>query len=130
MIIPLYNHNTFKRNFSSMSTIVFDSDLNSETSTEGEDLIGLPIHHHSVRAHKNSKVKSSLCRNFSEFGICPYGLKCQFAHGLEELRCNNEHSSSYKTKPCNSFTKKNYCRYGYRCNFSHKNEEKRFEYLS
>lgn len=29
----------------------------------------------------NTKAKSSLCRNFTEKGSCPYGNKCQFAHG-------------------------------------------------
>ena len=32
-------------------------------------------------SHQNSKLKSSLCKNFMEEGICLYGEKCQFAHG-------------------------------------------------
>lgn len=37
---------------------------------------------------QNNKVKSSLCKNFTQIGICKYGDKCQFAHGPHELRCN------------------------------------------
>lgn len=70
-----------------------------------------------------SKVKSSLCKNFATHGFCPYGKKCQFAHGPEELRCNENINTSYKTKPCFSFLKKGYCPYGHRCNFQHKEEE-------
>ena len=66
-----------------------------------------------------SKVKTSLCKKYAETGSCPYGFKCQFAHGLIELRCNVD-ENSYKTKPCNSYFKKGLCMYGDRCNFSHK----------
>lgn len=35
----------------------------------------------------NTKLyKTNLCRTFSKTGSCPYGGKCQFAHGEEELR--------------------------------------------
>jgi butyrate response factor 1 len=66
-----------------------------------------------------SKAKSSLCKNFMEKGFCPYGAKCQFAHGPQELRINMEHNRSYKTKGCHAFAKKGYCCYGSRCNFIH-----------
>jgi len=65
-----------------------------------------------------NKVKTSLCKKYAETGSCPYGFKCQFAHGLVELRCNVD-ENSYKTKPCNSYFKKGFCMYGDRCNFSH-----------
>lgn len=71
-----------------------------------------------------SKLKSSLCRNFVTTGYCPYGNRCQFAHGPEELRCNENINTSYKTKTCFSFLKKGYCPYGHRCNFLHKDEKK------
>ena len=31
------------------------------------------------------KYKTELCKTFSDTGICPYGDKCRFAHGKEEL---------------------------------------------
>jgi hypothetical protein len=72
-----------------------------------------------------SKVKSSLCKNFAVHGCCPYGKKCQFAHGPQELRCNENINTSYKTKTCFSFLKKGYCPYGHRCNFKHREEEEK-----
>ena len=55
-----------------------------------------------------------------EKGVCPYGRKCQFAHGTEELKCNSNLQMAYKTKPCFCYWKKNHCIYGIRCNFQHK----------
>lgn len=69
-----------------------------------------------------SKLKSSLCKNFASRGFCPYGKKCQFAHGPEELRCNENINLSYKTKPCFAFLKKGNCPYGHRCNFLHRDD--------
>ena len=66
-----------------------------------------------------AKLKSSLCKNYTEKGCCPYGQKCQFAHGTHELRVNMHINNSYKTKVCNAFFKKGTCQYGYRCNFVH-----------
>lgn len=70
----------------------------------------------------NTKAKSSLCRNFMEKGTCPYGNKCQFAHGPTELKCNTDNQMSYKTRTCHAFARKGYCSYGSRCNFLHKAE--------
>ena len=33
-----------------------------------------------------SRAQTELCATFSRAGTCPYGHKCQFAHGVEELR--------------------------------------------
>lgn len=96
-------------------------DAISEASTDGDDNYKSPGFSSASGKKKlcpKNKAKSSLCRNFSEKGFCPYGLKCQFAHGIEELRCNVD-ENSYKTKPCNSFWRKGHCSYGLRCNFSH-----------
>lgn len=95
-------------------------DAVSEASTDGDDqLMSVPCGMASKRKNiANNKIKSSLCKNFSEKGHCPYGQKCQFAHGIDELRCNVD-ENSYKTKPCNAFWKKGCCTYGHRCNFSH-----------
>lgn len=30
--------------------------------------------------------KTAICRTYSQFGNCPYGYKCRFAHGLSDLR--------------------------------------------
>ena len=97
-------------------------DQRSEVSTDSDDIYHLPSFSH----HNKKKAKSSLCRNFCQKGYCPYGYKCQFAHGLQQLKCNTD-ENAYKTKPCNSYWKKGYCFYGLRCNFSHLNDEKEAE---
>jgi butyrate response factor len=103
------------------------SDTHSDVSTDHDDLEHTPEHSHitppyTPSKHRSSKAKSSLCRNFTEKGFCPYGSKCQFAHGPEELRINMETNRSYKTKGCHAFAKKGYCSYGDRCNFIHLQE--------
>ena len=72
-------------------------------------------HHHLYP----SKIKRSLCRNFTDQGFCPYGDKCQFAHGTSELRNNMPNNHSYKTRPCFTFMINGHCLYGQRCNFIH-----------
>lgn len=92
-------------------------DTLSETSTESCELPeNLDRHDLSLQVRNaqgsNHKAKSSLCRNFMEKGSCPYGPKCQFAHGPYELKCNSDHHMSYKTRPCHAFARKGYCTYG------------------
>ena len=101
------------------------SDTLSETSTEcceqseGLDRQEVQGRGRNVQA-PNNKAKSSLCRNFMEKGACPYGSKCQFAHGPHELKCNADlQHMSYKTRPCHAFARKAHCPYGQRCNFLH-----------
>lgn len=99
-------------------------DSKSETSTDGDDR---DLHIEYLGNSRNfptlpkgsSKAKSSLCKNFMQRGHCPYGGRCQFAHGPEELKINMDHNRSYKTKSCHAFEKKGYCCFGDRCNFIH-----------
>ena len=37
------------------------------------------------------RYKTELCTTFTRVGQCPYGYKCQFAHGEEERRRRNTH---------------------------------------
>lgn len=69
--------------------------------------------------HAASLYKTELCRSFSETGFCRYGLKCQFAHGLLELRPVQRHKK-YKTEPCKNFMRDGHCPYGPRCRFIHR----------
>ena len=32
-----------------------------------------------------NKLKSELCKKYEKDGKCPYGNKCDFAHGIGEL---------------------------------------------
>lgn len=106
------------------------SDVKSETSTDGDENDFTQDTHPLFCPQGRgvcSKAKTSLCKNFTERGHCPYGRRCQFAHGPEELRVNMEQNRSYKTKGCHAFAKKGCCLYGERCNFIHCGEGERDE---
>ena len=64
------------------------------------------------------KYKTELCKKFQATGQCPYGYKCRFAHGKEELIIKNQ-GKNYKKRFCKSFHETGYCPYGSRCNFRH-----------
>ncbi|XP_034721715.1 mRNA decay activator protein ZFP36L1 isoform X1 [Etheostoma cragini] len=78
----------------------------------------------STSSLSSSRYKTELCRSFNESGLCKYGGKCQFAHGLDELRDLNRHPK-YKTEPCRTFHTIGFCPYGMRCHFVHNNEEEK-----
>ncbi|XP_055333169.1 mRNA decay activator protein ZFP36-like [Paramacrobiotus metropolitanus] len=65
-----------------------------------------------------SRYKTELCNTFVENGKCRYGEKCQFAHGLDELRSIARHPK-YRTEKCRSFHTTGSCSYGQRCHFIH-----------
>ena len=69
------------------------------------------------------KYKTELCKKFQNTGKCPYGFKCRFAHGKEELITKSQ-GINYKKKPCKTFHEKGYCPYGSRCSFRH--DERKF----
>ncbi|CAI4046154.1 Tis11p SKDI_12G1810 [Saccharomyces kudriavzevii IFO 1802] len=62
--------------------------------------------------------KTELCESFTLKGTCPYGSKCQFAHGLNELKVKKS-CKNFRTKPCVNWEKLGYCPYGRRCCFKH-----------
>lgn len=70
---------------------------------------------------KPSLYKTELCKRFSEYGSCRYGAKCQFAHGMPELRHVLRHPK-YKTTKCKSYWGSGHCPYGSRCRFIHEEE--------
>ncbi|KAK7142064.1 hypothetical protein R3I94_011683 [Phoxinus phoxinus] len=72
----------------------------------------------------SSRYKTELCRPFEENGVCKYGDKCQFAHGIHELRSLSRHPK-YKTELCRTFHTIGFCPYGPRCHFIHNAEERR-----
>ena len=65
------------------------------------------------------KYKTELCKTFEKTNFCPYGNKCRFAHGKEELFEKSECIFNYKKKDCKSFYSNIYCIYGSRCLFKH-----------
>ncbi|CCF56874.1 hypothetical protein KAFR_0B05780 [Kazachstania africana CBS 2517] len=62
--------------------------------------------------------KTELCESFTTKGFCKYGNKCQFAHGLTELKFK-QRSNNFRTRPCINWQKLGYCPYGKRCCFKH-----------
>ncbi|XP_068174309.1 mRNA decay activator protein ZFP36L1-like [Antennarius striatus] len=72
--------------------------------------------------HISTRYKTELCRTFEESGTCKYGTKCQFAHGMDELRGLSRHPK-YKTEPCRTFHTIGFCPYGARCHFIHNADE-------
>ena len=88
----------------------------------------------------NPRYKTSLCKKFSVNQGCPYGDKCQFAHGAQELRLtpdqnvpqnipnlNKSQNSilNYKIVKCKNWEKDGTCKYGLHCTFAHGEEELR-----
>lgn len=67
---------------------------------------------------RSGRYKTELCRQFSESGSCRYGDRCQFAHGVMELRDVERHPK-YKTNLCRTFHSTGFCPYGARCHFIH-----------
>lgn len=75
--------------------------------------------HQASQQQLNKELyKTELCESFSTKGHCKYGNKCQFAHGLGELKFK-QRSTNFRTKPCVNWTKLGYCPYGKRCCFKH-----------
>lgn len=62
--------------------------------------------------------KTELCVSFIKMGLCPYGTKCQFAHGEHDLK-KVERPANWRSKPCVNWAKFGSCRYGKRCCFKH-----------
>ncbi len=72
----------------------------------------------------DQKYKTELCKKFLETGRCPYGSKCRFAHGQEELK-TNPINTNYKKKPCKSYMETGFCPFGFRCSFRHEDKNEK-----
>lgn len=69
--------------------------------------------------HVNTQLyKTELCASFMKLAVCPYGNKCQFAHGENELK-SVDRPPKWRSKPCANWAKFGSCRYGNRCCFKH-----------
>jgi len=73
---------------------------------------------------KQNLFKTETCQSWRVTGTCRYGVKCQFAHGKDELRPVLRHPK-YKTEVCKSFSTTGQCSYGKRCRFIHQFNELR-----
>ena len=96
----------------------------------------------SIQGPSNPKYKISLCKKFETGKGCPYGDRCQFAHGEQELhlyssqnmmnmynlnQSNKSQNSllNYKIVKCKNWEKDKTCKYGTHCTFAHGDEELR-----
>lgn len=67
-------------NLSAFASESKEDGLDGPSSTRSDVKITSPV-------VKDPRVyKTELCKKFESSGQCPYGVKCQFAHGLEDLR--------------------------------------------
>ncbi|CAD8152563.1 unnamed protein product [Paramecium pentaurelia] len=97
--------------------------------------------------YPNSKFKTQLCRHFTQNGVCALAIRCQFAHGPQELRQNAQQPQSfpeqtiqtnaynkvqginpmivnYKTQLCKHFNPQTgQCKNGPTCTFAHGENE-------
>ena len=97
-----------------------------------------------IQGTANPRYKTTLCKKFSSGKLCPYGDKCQFAHGTQELRLysgqnmvqnmglggsvNNKQQNNminYKIVKCKNWEKDRTCKYGAHCTFAHGDEDLR-----
>lgn len=74
--------------------------------------------------NKKHLYKTELCLQYMENQYCKYGKKCQYAHGVGELRDVKRHRK-YKSKICESYVNGKICPYGKRCYFLHEEPKKR-----
>jgi hypothetical protein len=78
----------------------------------------------AVNKTDRTKFKTEMCKNWIEAGVCRYGIKCQFAHGGDELTQKVlPQNAKYKSKLCNTFADGLFCPYGNRCLFRHEDRE-------
>ena len=94
------------------------------------------------KGHGNPRYKTVLCKKFMVSQSCPYGDKCQFAHGEQELRPLNNQAQNmmytmnmnsknqnnmlnYKIVKCKNWEKDKTCKYGIHCTYAHGEEELR-----
>ncbi|GAA5867697.1 hypothetical protein JCM3774_003380 [Rhodotorula dairenensis] len=80
--------------------------------------MGMPLPGPSPNNRKLNLYKTELCRSWEEKGSCRYGVKCQFAHGIHELREVARHPK-FKSEICRTFWTQGSCPYGKRCCFIH-----------
>lgn len=96
-----------------------------------------------VQPPSSPLYKTRLCERFETEGTCPYGAKCNFAHGITELRgrdqedrvlvpiptvvCTNQMMDAgnqlFKTKLCEKFIKEKFCQYGPKCHFGNNRDK-------
>jgi len=60
-----------------------------------------------------------MCKNFIKSGKCRFGVKCVFAHGIEELNTKESINDKKELIPCKHYHLKGLCKNGSRCQCLH-----------
>jgi len=104
---------------------------NTRRRNRGHQRVSVPSGGMSSTSSDSSRnYKTEMCNKWLERGECPYGNKCQFAHGESELRSGAKHlDSRYKQSVCRNFHEKGSCPYGKRCRFIHNETPEELELL-
>ena len=77
----------------------------------------------ALEKQADPKYKTEMCKTFETTSFCPYGNKCRFAHGKNDLLDKQIDTKVYKQRSCKSFDETGFCPYGRRCNFKHEQAE-------
>jgi hypothetical protein len=88
------------------------------------------------KVESNPLYKTRLCERYETEGACSYGSRCNFAHGITELRgkvveevevkeikeeeVDDNENMLFKTKLCERFMRDQFCQYGPKCHFGNK----------
>lgn len=74
--------------------------------------------------HRQAKIKTEMCLHYKK-GKCPFGERCNYAHGEEELKFKSllelenhgiiDDASTYRIHPCFSYVSTGSCPFGQRC---------------
>ncbi|RDD37654.1 Zinc finger protein 36, C3H1 type-like 1, partial [Trichoplax sp. H2] len=118
------SHHSSMINVASANTMNHNGHSNSNKNHHNHLDRGSENEDERKRVINSSRYKTELCRPFEESGTCKYGDKCQFAHGIHELRALARHPK-YKTELCRTYHTIGFCPYGPRCHFIHNEDEKR-----
>lgn len=112
-------HNQFPKSGSSGSTATHSQHV-SNYSTNNESSGSNRSVKKGGRPSTNTDLyKTELCASFmSTGGNCPYGEKCQFAHGPQELK-TVDRPPKWRSKPCQNWVRTGTCSYNERCCFRH-----------
>lgn len=106
-----------QRQFTPAGAATFDAESSSMTFMQNGQMVPFT---------ETKKYKREMCKNWTEVGFCRYGLKCQYAHGAEELaeidritEAQARLNDKYKSQNCRQFYREKLCPYGKRCHFRH-----------
>jgi hypothetical protein len=77
------------------------------------------LRYKTQQAIQDQKYKTELCKSFITDGSCKYGMRCRFAHGLQDLLSKKRPIKS--SAECPSFATIGFCQFGENCDLTHPN---------